>query len=202
VDVETIAILKDHGITLRRGSIVLRPLTEDDWDILHKWNSDPEVLFYSDGNTDGYGMEMVKKIYRGVCEHAFCFMIEYDGKSIGETYLQEMNLERILRKLPGKDLRRIDIMIGEKEFWGKGLGTEAVGMLVDFGFKEEHADAIFGCGVDKVNVRSFKMFRKLGFEVSPETGREDETSYDMVLTREYYEQMHLTRPETSSTPGS
>jgi aminoglycoside 6'-N-acetyltransferase len=188
--VEAGARLRGHDVTLRSGNIILRPLTEDDWEILHKWNSDPEVLFYSDGNTDGYSMEMVKRIYRGVCAHAFCFMIEYEGREIGETYLQEMNLERILKKLPGKDLRRIDIMIGEKEFWGKGIGTEAVGMLVDFGFGEEHADAIFGCGVDKSNVRSFKMFQKLGFEVHAEIKgqpNEGDLSCDMILTREKYE---------------
>ena len=165
-------------------------MTEDDWEILHKWNSDPEVLFYSDGNADGYSMEMVKRIYHGVCEHAFCFMIEYEGRAIGETYLQEMNLERILKKLPGKDLRRIDIMIGEKEFWGKGIGTEAVRILVDFGFAEERADAIFGCGVVESNVRSFKMFQRLGFEVHSEIKEEmkgGSMAYDMILTNDKYQ---------------
>ncbi len=161
-------------------------MTEDDWGMLEKWNSDPEVLFYSDGNTDGYSLEMVKRIYRGVCQHAFCFIIKYEKRPVGETYLQVMNLERILVRFQDKDIRRIDIMIGEKELWGQGIGTTVVGMLVDFGFAEEHADAIFGCDVDESNVRSFKMFKKLGFEVFSETRRttsEGVWSCDMILGR-------------------
>jgi RimJ/RimL family protein N-acetyltransferase len=34
-------------------------------------------------------------------------------------------------------------MIGEKSLWGRGIGTEAIGLLVDFGFATEQADAIF-----------------------------------------------------------
>lgn len=179
--------LKEHDITLRSGNIVLRPMTEDDWDILHKWNSDPEVLYYADGNAEGYSLEMVKRIYRGVCRHAFCFIIEYEKRPVGETYLQEMNLERILVKFPDKDIRRIDIMIGEKELWGQGIGTKTVGMLLEFGFEKKNVDAIFGCGVDESNVRSFKMFKKLGFEVFSEIARVDETDCDMILTRERYQ---------------
>ena len=35
-----------------------------------------------------------------------------------------MNLQRIVAQFPDKDLRRIDLMIGEKELWGCGYGTE------------------------------------------------------------------------------
>lgn len=164
-------------------------MTEDDWDVLHKWNSDPEVLYYADGNADGYSLEMVQKIYRGVCKNAFCFIIEYKGQPIGECYLQKMNLERILEKMPGKDLRRIDIMIGEKELWGKGVGTEAVRMLVEFGFEKEGVDAVFGCDVSDYNVRSLKMFRKLGFETHSEIEEKSKggnLAYDMILTESLY----------------
>lgn len=189
--------LKTHDVTLREGNLVLRPLTEDDWQHLHKWNSDPEVLYYADGNADGYSMEMVKRIYRGVCKDAYCFIIEFKGRPIGECYLQKMNLERILQKMPGQDLRRIDIMIGEKEFWGKGIGTDAVQLLVEFGFEKEKADAIFGCGVNDYNDRSMKMFRKLGFEVHSEIEEKSKggsLAYDMILTESRY-RTHLIRSE-------
>ncbi|MCK4443285.1 MAG: GNAT family N-acetyltransferase [Thermoplasmata archaeon] len=81
-------------------------------------------------------------------------------------------------------------MIGEKEFWGKGTGTEAVRLLVELGFEKENADAIFGCGVGDYNTRSLKMLRKLGFkeysnmQVQPEV--EGEYTYDLVLARDDY----------------
>jgi aminoglycoside 6'-N-acetyltransferase len=164
-------------------------MTEDDWGILERWDSDPVVMYY-DGDVGGYGPEMVRDIYRGVSQRAFCFIIEYNGRAVGETYLQKMNLERILVKFPDKDIRRIDIMIGEKDHWGRGIGTKAVEMLLEFGFEEERADAIFGCDVDESNVRSVKMFRKLGFEeysgVSRTTNK-GERCLDMILERGKYQ---------------
>jgi aminoglycoside 6'-N-acetyltransferase len=182
--------LKQHDIGLRSGSVVLRPMTEDDWDLLHKWNSDPEVLRYADANSSECTSDQVKSIYRGVSQNAFCFIIEHEGRPIGETWLQKMNLERILVEFSDKDIRRIDITIGEKELWGKGIGTETVGLLVEFGFEQESADAIFGCDVSDFNVRSLNMFRKLGFEIHAEIKgypKEGDLSYDMILTREKYE---------------
>ena len=40
--------LREHEIVLRGEKVFLRPMTEDDWDILLKWNSDPDVLYFSE----------------------------------------------------------------------------------------------------------------------------------------------------------
>ena len=98
--------LKQHQITLagRTGrdiNIKLRPLTEHDWDWLGKWNRDPDVLYYTDGDTvTVYSPEKVRQIYCSVSQHAYCFIIEADGKAIGECWLQQMNLPRVLRNVP------------------------------------------------------------------------------------------------------
>jgi RimJ/RimL family protein N-acetyltransferase len=42
--------LRTHEIRLRDGELVLRPLTEEDWLLLLAWNSDPEVLYYPEGD--------------------------------------------------------------------------------------------------------------------------------------------------------
>ena len=41
--------LREHFITLSDGDLVLRPMTEDDWETELRWNSDPEVLEWSEG---------------------------------------------------------------------------------------------------------------------------------------------------------
>ena len=38
------------------------------------------------------------------------------------------------------DVRRIDMSIGEKNYWGKGIGTLFIGMLVKYAFECEHVD--------------------------------------------------------------
>lgn len=115
--------LRTHVITLQGKRVVLRPMTEEDWSILLQWNSDPEVLYFSEGDdVQAYTLEQIQEIYRGVSQKAFCFIAEVNQQPIGKCWLQEMNLPTILQRHPGQDCRRIDLMIGEKALWGHGLG--------------------------------------------------------------------------------
>jgi RimJ/RimL family protein N-acetyltransferase len=181
--------LRQHDITLRSGRTVLRPLREADWDLLLRWNSDPEVVYYSDDrDVTSYSLEEVQEIWRGVSRNAFCFIIEYDGVPIGEGWLQRMNMERLLDEFPGEDLRRIDLCIGEKEFWNRGIGSRVIGMLTEFGFRQENADAIFGL-VSGHNPRSRRAFEKNGYALHrerPEEGPKSSVGWDLMVTKEAF----------------
>jgi RimJ/RimL family protein N-acetyltransferase len=164
-------------------------MTEDDWAILLKWNRDPEVLYYAEGeNILEHSLEEVQEIYRSVSQTAFCFIIEYNSAPVGECWLQRMNLERILRQYPGLDCRRIDLMIGEKVVWGRGIGTEVVQLLTTFGFESERADVLFGCDVADYNVGSLRVFQKAGFAICAKIEQPPDNKaryrYDLLLTRE------------------
>lgn len=186
--------LRTHNITLEgktsRGiQIRLRPMTEGDWDILARWNNDPVVLYYNEvDNVSSYTFEEVQGIYRYVSQNAFCFIIQADGRPVGECCLQRMNLERILSKYPDLDCRRIDIMIGEKEYWSQGIGTESIRLVTDFGFESENADMIFYCNVADYNIRSQKACQKAGYElmaeIREEPGFKANFIYDYSMTRE------------------
>lgn len=184
--------LKRHDITLQSGRVLLRPLTEGDWDILAKWNRDSEILHFTEGDAVAeYSLEQVKRIYRSVSQSAFCFIVEADGAPIGECWLQQMNLERILLSFSGQDCRRIDLMIGEKALWGHGIGTEVVRLLCQFGFQSEKADVIFACEVADYNARSLMAFRKAGFELINTIQQPPIDNalyrYDLILTREKWD---------------
>jgi RimJ/RimL family protein N-acetyltransferase len=158
--------LKPHDITLKGQTLTLRPMTENDWDILLKWNSISEVLYYAEGDdVSSRTLDDIQGIYRTTSQTAFCFIIELNGKPIGECWLQKMNLERILKQFPDTDCRRIDLMIGEMELWGRGLGTEAIRLLTNFAFEQERADYVFGCEVADYNPHSQKAFQKAGFKL-------------------------------------
>ena len=43
---------------------------------------------------------------------------------------------------PSVDVRRIDMAIGEKDYWNKGIGSEFIPMLVAFAFNSEHVDIL------------------------------------------------------------
>jgi RimJ/RimL family protein N-acetyltransferase len=98
-----------------------------------------------------------------------------------------MNMARCLARYPGKDLRRIDIMIGVKDLWGHGIGTAAIRMLVRFAFQQEHADAVFGADIADYNPRSRRAFEKAGFVMDAvyptPAGAKAGAVYDMVVWR-------------------
>ena len=89
------AKLRYHGIILAGTGacgprLKLRPMSENDWQTLLKWNNDPEVLFYCEGDdVRSRSMEDIRGIYRAVSRTAFCFMIELDARPIGECWLQK-----------------------------------------------------------------------------------------------------------------
>ena len=93
------------------------------------------MLYYADGaDVTAYTLDQIKRMYSGLSQTACCFLAELEGQPIAEAWLQTMNLLRIIEAHPGSDCRRIDLSIGEKQHWNKGLGTEIIRALVDFGF--------------------------------------------------------------------
>jgi len=190
--------LRTHRLVLQGVRVTLRPLTEEDWPLLLKWNSDPEVLYFSEGDdVSAYTLEQVQSIYRHVSQNAFCFMIEVATQPIGEGWLQKMNLDRILQQYAGLDCRRIDLLIGEKAFWHQGLGTETIRLLSAFAFEEEVADIVFACDVADYNLASQSAFQKAAYSVISKVeqppGRKARYCYDLALTREEY---------TANQPGA
>ena len=56
----------------------------------------------------------------------------------------------------------IGFLIGEKEYWGGGFGSEAVGLATTFGFNYLSLNKIYG-GVYSVNAGSVRVFQKNGY---------------------------------------
>lgn len=58
----------------------------------------------------------------------------------------------------------VGIMIGDKDYWSKGYGTDAMKVLMKFIFEEMNINKI-RLGVFSFNVRAKKCYEKCGFEV-------------------------------------
>ncbi len=184
-----------HNIRLAERKISLRPMTEADWDNLYEWNNDPEILYFADSEAiESMTMERVQEMYRSVSLNAYCFIIEYNGKPTGECWIQKMNLRRILVQFPGRDCRRIDIVIGKKELWNRGIGTGSIGLLTKFGFEVENADLIFGCDIAEDNPRSLRAFLKNGYSVLAKNrqpkGEKTNYRFDLAIRKEDYVSRH------------
>lgn len=191
------SIINAHDITLyirTHINLFLRPLCDDHLPYLYKWCADPEVLYWTEGGTAetdlSYGADTVNQIYGEVSQDALCFLVEVDGVPIGECWLQKMNLPEV-KAMYSEDLdvRRIDMSIGEKAYWGKGIGTQFIGMLMEFAFCSEQVDVLH-CLCEDYNVRSRRVWEKHGFKQilaeplpQPQKGQ---WQYHYKLTRQEY----------------
>ena len=57
----------------------------------------------------------------------------------------------------------LGITIGDKDYWGRGYGREAVGLLLDYGFRYHNLHRIF-LSVNGNNERAIRAYRACGFE--------------------------------------
>jgi RimJ/RimL family protein N-acetyltransferase len=180
--------IRSHEVTLTKGGVVLRPMSEADWPLLMAVNNDPEVLFYSEGDdVASRPLDEVQAIYRHVSQSAFCFVIESDGAPVGDCWLQVLNLERLRSRFPNLDARRIDIEL-LRGAWGRGIGGASVRLLTAFAFGVQRADVVFGCDVADYNDRSRRLFEREGFKVvgvnEQPAGEKATITYDFARFRD------------------
>jgi RimJ/RimL family protein N-acetyltransferase len=163
------SIIKPHEITLYGGNdkfdIALRPLCDEHLPLLYKWNADPEVVYWVDTTT--FDEENVRDIYGDVSQNELLFIIEINGIPIGDFWLQRINSSEISEKYIGLDVRRIDTLIGEKNYWGQGIGSVVLGIIIDFAFGKENIDVLY-CFTADYNIRGQKTLIKHGFELCEE----------------------------------
>jgi len=82
------------------------------------------------------------------------FAIEADGECIGTCGL--FNIDRTARHA------ELGIGIGDKEYWGRGYGREAVGLLLDYAFRLRNLRRVW-LEVHSANERAIRAYRSCGF---------------------------------------
>lgn len=97
-----------------------------------------------------------------------------DGKHIGTIKLEPIDLTA--------KKAEIAMMIGDKNFWGKGLIGEAMRLLIGYAFKKLNLKEI-ELGVVSQNVSAIRAYEKMGFI---ETGRKlgvkyGDENYDEIM---------------------
>jgi hypothetical protein len=114
------SIIKSHDIILRgkaKGySVTLCPLCDEHLTLLYKWNADPEVIYGTDGEYEERKPESVRSLYGHISQNAYCFLIKVNDMPVGECWLQKMNYKEVINKYTDQDIRRIDMVIGNKNW--------------------------------------------------------------------------------------
>ncbi len=92
-----------------------------------------------------------------------------DGEHIGNCVYYNLN--------PAEGKTELGIMIGNREYWNKGYGTETVNTLLDHIFKRTTLDRVYLTTLDW-NKRAHSCFKKCGFQ---EYGTLDRDNYTFIL---------------------
>jgi len=58
----------------------------------------------------------------------------------------------------------ISLLVGDKNYWGKGIGTESIALVIEFGFKVLNLNKLCA-GYYANNIGSAKAFEKCGFKI-------------------------------------
>ena len=138
--------------------VTLRPVECSDAVWIQKWSNDPEIrrLTGEVSPTNFADTEAYIERLRSSPDRAW-FIIEEKGtgRPIGET-----GLLRMFHPWRTTDL---SIILGEKDTWGQGYGTDAIRLLMDYAFGSLNFHRI-SIGVVGFNQQALRFYEKIGFK--------------------------------------
>lgn len=146
------------------------------------------VRWFNDAGTTRY---LLARAPMGLAaeEKWFERMLERQGKDAYHFVICLLHDDRPIGTIGLHDIDPVDgnaalgIMIGQPELWGKGLGTDAVDALLDFGFGELRLERIW-LEVYDFNARARRSYEKSGFALEGTLRR-------AIFRRGEYHDVHL-----------
>ena len=141
--------------------IYLRPLEHEDLNENYlRWLNDPQVNRYMESGIFPYTKTELERFYGqsvGSQNQVILAIIDKQtNQHIGNVKLGPINW--IHRKAT------FGILIGDKQFWGKGIGSEATRLMVEYGFQRLNLRRI-DLGVYAEHQAAVRIYEKLGFKV-------------------------------------
>lgn len=138
--------------------VILRPVEKSDAALLQKWMNDPQIRGLTgetSPSTFGDVEANLERLRTSPDRVWFIIEVKETGRAIGET-----GLLRMFHPWRTSDL---SIIIGEKDAWGQGYGTEVINLLLDyaFGYLNFHRISI---GVVGFNHSALRFYEKIGFK--------------------------------------
>jgi RimJ/RimL family protein N-acetyltransferase len=136
--------------------VFLRPFEKGDAEVYHRWRADGDVAALA-GLPLPLSLGQIEQRIgdkQADSQYAYVICLREDERPIGEVLLFEVD------RLNGS--AELGILIGEKEEWGRGYGTDAVNALVDFGFEALRLERIW-LEVWTENGRARRAYEKAGF---------------------------------------
>jgi diamine N-acetyltransferase len=150
--------------------VLLRPFTKKDLSHIQRWSNDAELRKLI-GEIAPISKAEAQKYYKELRSDEtrawYTIVLKKEKRVVGEA-----GLLRMFKPWRNTDMT---IIIGEKDAWGKGYGTEAGHLLLDYAFRRLGFHRI-SVGVVGFNKRALRFWESLGFK--KEGVERDEYYYD------------------------
>ena len=142
--------------------IYLKTLIEDDASEEYVgWINDKDVNQYLE--TKRTTLEELRSYITKKKEDENCLFLgiyfKENNKHIGNIKLEPIDFK--------KKIATMGMLIGDKKYWGRGLATEALNLLVEWSFNNLDLDEI-DLGVLKDNAAAIRVYEKAGFKIKAE----------------------------------
>jgi|GEM_PF-3884 len=158
--------------------IYLSPINIEDALMYTKWLNDFKTSDYIGRSSQIYTLEAEKEWVKeqGKGEYIFSIIDIENDKLIGNCgFIQKDNINRT---------GTLGIIIGEEEYREKGIGTEVIKILLDYGFNYLNLKSIY-LELLGNNERALKCYKKCGFK---EVGKRRQCIY---LNGKYYDRIMM-----------
>jgi len=146
---------------IRTDRLMLRDLKENDWQAVHRYASDPEVVRFMDWgpNSEEETKAFIQRSIASQKEqprrnHTLAIVLKADDKLIGGCGIHVSNSDNREGWL-GYCLNR--------RFWGQGYATETAKALLAFGFGQLDLHRVFAT-CDPANTASAHVLEKTGMK--------------------------------------
>jgi RimJ/RimL family protein N-acetyltransferase len=151
---------KDKVIFIEGKNIILRPLQRKDINFRYlKWINDPEVTKFMTTGVFPTTLKELENYYKGLNKHnniMLAIIIKSNKRHIGNIKLGNINWVHRYADL--------GIMIGEKKYWGKEYGVEAIKLILDYAFGRLNLNKVI-LGVYAIHTSAIRAYQKIGFKI-------------------------------------
>jgi RimJ/RimL family protein N-acetyltransferase len=148
---------------LRGEKVILRAMTRSDLPAFVRWLNDPEVTQYLGGDMWPQSPEAEERWFNETVEKEKKILSIEATVPTGDAGVLIGNCG--LGHLSQRDHNaELGIMIGDKEYWNKGYGTDAIKTLLRYAFDEMNHHRVY-LSVDSDNARAIRCYEKCGFQV-------------------------------------
>ena len=144
---------------IRSARVTLRELTEADVDERYVgWMNDPQVTRYLESRFVSHTEGSLKAYVRSMSADPDVLLLAIvrndDGRHIGNVKLGPIDRHHLLAN--------VGILVGERDCWGHGYATEAIGALTTYAFAELGLRKLCA-GAYRQNKGSVEAFLKAGW---------------------------------------